>query len=71
MGFFDNLIKDIANGDIDKKLEQIADTVERFSGKMENTVKKAADTSEQVVKKVDTTGKVTVKSIDGIKKELA
>jgi hypothetical protein len=71
MGFFDSLMKDIANGDLDKKLLKVADTVEKFSGKMEGTVKTLADQPEKLSKTVDTASRKavdTVKSIDGINK---
>ena len=71
MGFFDTILKDLANGDLDKKLLKVADTVEQFSNRMDGTVKTLAEKPERLSKKVDQVGQRavdTVKSIDGIHK---
>jgi peptidoglycan hydrolase CwlO-like protein len=66
MGFFDSIIKDIANGDLDKKLEKLADNIEKLSGKMENTVEKIAEKPEQLSKRANDFGTHAGKAIDGI-----
>lgn len=75
MGFFDAILKDLASGDLDKKLLKVADTVERFSEKMDDTVKNLAEKPEQLSKNVDAvshkavkTVQTTINSIDGVHK---
>ena len=43
MGFLDNLIGDIQSGELDKRLGQFADAVERVSEKAVSGVEKLAD----------------------------
>ena len=66
MGFFDSIIKDIANGDLDKKLERLADNIEKISGKFETSVEKIAEQPENLSQKATQVGKSAGKAIDGI-----
>jgi len=63
MGIFDNIIKDIASGEIDKKLEKFADRVEHLSGKLDSSVDKLAKQPENIAKGVDKVKTEAVKTI--------
>lgn len=68
MGFFDNILKDIASGEIDKKLEKLADTVEKISGDMDKSVESIAKKPEALSNKADSLTTHGGKAIDIVSK---
>ena len=64
MGFFDNLLNDIASGELDKKLGKIADKVEKISGTMDKSIKKVAEKPEKLSEKAKNLGEHGGKAID-------
>jgi hypothetical protein len=67
VGFFDQIIKDIASGDIDKKLMKLADSIENISGKLDDSVDKLAKQPEKLSKQASEIGVRTGKVMDIVK----
>ena len=64
MGLFDSIIKDIANGEFDKKLEKFADKVEQLSGAVDESMKKLADKPDRLSQKANKLAEHGKKTID-------
>lgn len=68
MGFFDSILKDIADGGLEKKLEKLADSVEHLSTKLDNTADPAATKPADLSKEIDTINQKALKTIDGVRR---
>jgi len=49
MGFLDNLIKAVESGELEKRLENVADRIENMSEKVTEKVEKVADVPKKVI----------------------
>jgi len=65
MGLFDSILKDIADGGLEKKLEKLADSVEHLSTKLDQTVGQAADKPVTMSKKIEQAQERTNQAVDG------
>lgn len=49
MGLFDNFLKAVESGELEKRLNNVADKVEKVSDKLTANIEKVADTPKKVV----------------------